>query len=253
MVAKVKTAGVTLLVVGIAASVALGLSASPSIRTFGTLRELVEQHDAVAKVALGDVVSLPNTYGLGSLSQLRGEITILDGETWVSYRPVLAGDAPRVVSGADVGEEAGFLVTAHVAPERWRQSTIDVPFSSEDLEPVLQKLVAANGLGGVDLPFRIEGRFQTLTLAIIDGRKLPHGPVSPDQMKKASYLQTEKSVNATLVGFMAAQADGRFTQAGTRIHVHAVVPSRRATGHAETFAAASGATLWLPMAPYGQR
>jgi alpha-acetolactate decarboxylase len=252
MVAKVRTAGVTLVVVAIAASVALALAPSPPVRTFGTIRQLVDLHDDASKVVLADVVSLPGTYGLGSLSQLRGEVTILDGVTWISYRPVLPGESPRVVSGPDIGEEAGFLVTANVAPERWRQVKIDVPFSSETLEPLLQKLVAANGLGGVDLPFRIDGRFETLTLAIIDGRKLPRGPLSPDQMNKANYLQTEKGVEATFVGFMAAQSDGRFTHPGTRVHVHAVVPSRRATGHAQTFAAAAGATLWLPTAPYGQ-
>jgi len=124
-------------VVAIAASVALALAPSPPVRTFGTIRQLVDLHDDASKVVLADVVSLPGTYGLGSLSQLRGEVTILDGVTSISYRPVLPGESPRVVSGPDIGEEAGFLVTANVAPERWRQVKIDVPFSSETLEPLL--------------------------------------------------------------------------------------------------------------------
>src|SRR6478609_8787029 len=85
----------------IAASVALALAASPRIRTYGTIQQLVSQHDVVAKVALADVLSTPHAYALGSLSHLRGEITILDGQAWVAYRPVLASDGPRVVTGEE--------------------------------------------------------------------------------------------------------------------------------------------------------
>ena len=178
----------------------------------------------------------PHAQGLGSVSDLRGEITILDGEAWLSYPPVRDGDAPKVVASKDSREQAGFLVVTHMAPSRWRQVKTSTALSAEGLEAALRPLVAQSGLAGADLPFRIDGRFTSLTLAIVDGRK-------------ANYLQTETAVDGTLVGFLAAKDDERFTHAGTRVHVHAVVPSRRATGHAQAFTLAPGATVWLPAAP----
>ena len=67
-------------------------------------------------------------------------------------------------------------------------------------------------------------------------------------MQQANVLQTETSVDATLIGFFAATSDERITHPGTRVHVHAVAPSRRATGHARASTLAPGATLWLPAA-----
>jgi alpha-acetolactate decarboxylase len=151
-----------------------------------------------------------------------------------------------VVASPDVSERAGFLVVAHVDPARWREVKLSAPISSDNLESVLVKLVTETGLGGVDLPFRIEGRFSTLTLAIVDGRKLPPGPSPAEALKKANHLQTETDVNATLVGFLAAKPDERFTHPGKRVHVHAVVEARRMTGHAQAFKAPAGVRVWLP-------
>jgi acetolactate decarboxylase len=211
-------------------------TATPSLATYGTIGRLLREGDAAPKVVLADVLREPHAHGLGSVSELRGEITILDGEAWLSYPPVRDGDAPKVVASKDSREQAGFLVVTHVAPARWRQTKTSTALSAEGLEAALQALVAKNGLAGADIPFRIDGRFTSLTLAIVDG-------------KKGNRLQTETSVDGTLVGFLAAKDDERFTHAGTRVHVHAVVASRRATGHAQAFTLAPGATVWLPAAP----
>ena len=79
MSARARTIGSALLGATIVASVALALVPAAPIRTYGTIRQLIEQHDVAAKVTLSDVVGVPHVYGLGSLSHLRGEITILDG------------------------------------------------------------------------------------------------------------------------------------------------------------------------------
>ena len=218
----------------------------PPVTVYGTVRQLVGQHDTAAKVQLAEVLRTPHAFGLGSLSDLRGEITIADGTAWLSYPPAAPGGAPKVVVSSDSPERAGFLVAAHVDPGRWREVKMSAPISSDTLEPILVKLVAETGLGGVDLPFRIEGRFTTLTIAITDGRKVPPGPTSEGALKKANDLQTEADVTATLIGFLAAKPDERFTHARTRIHVHAIVSARHMTGHAQAFTAAAGAKLWLP-------
>jgi hypothetical protein len=228
------------------AAIAAVVGAPPSVSTFGTIRQLVRERDATPKVVLADVLRRPHAHGLGSISGLRGEITIVDGTAWLSYPPAAAGGAPKVVASKDSREQAGFLVATHYAPAQWRRVTVGEALTADNLEAALGRLIAQYGLAGTDVPFRIDGRLSTLTLAIVDGRKLPPGASSPDAMKQANYLRTEAGVDATLVGFFAAASDERFTHPGTRVHVHAVVPSRRATGHARAFVVAPGATLWLP-------
>jgi alpha-acetolactate decarboxylase len=230
-------------------ALALALPATggqPPVTVYGTIGQLVGQHDVGPKVQLAEVLRTPHAFALGSLSDLRGEITIADGTAWLSYPPAAAGGAPRVVVSSDSPERAGFLVAAHVDPGRWREVKMSAPISSENVESILVKLVAQTGLGGVDLPFRIEGHFATLTIAITDGRKVPPGPTSEEALKKANTLQAETDVTATLVGFLAAKPDERFTHARTRLHVHAIIGARHMTGHAQAFTATAGAKLWLP-------
>jgi len=221
----------------------------PQVTVYGTIGQVVRQRDVAAKVELAEVLRTPHAFALGSLSDLRGEITIVDGTVWLSYpppAPSAPGGAPKVVVSSDSAERAGFLVAAHVDPSRWREVKLSAPITSDNLESMLVKLAAENGLGGADLPFRIEGRLSTLTLAIIDGRRVPPGPSSAEVLQKANYLQTEADVPATLIGFLAAKPDERFTHPGQRIHVHAVVEARRMTGHAQAFKAPAGVRLWLP-------
>jgi alpha-acetolactate decarboxylase len=232
------------------AAVAVDPAQSP--RTFGTIPQLVRQRDAQPKVDLAEVLREPHAYGLGSLSDLRGEITILDGAAWLSYPPARTGDRPRVVESRKSHESAAFLVVARAAPAEWRQVQIADGLTSERFEAILASILRRQGLSGTALPFRVDGRFSALTLAIADGRKLPPGPGSEEIMKQANFLEEvsdPQGVDGTLVGFYEPDSDGRFTHAGTHTHVHAIVPARRATGHAQAFTIASGATLWLPAHP----
>jgi acetolactate decarboxylase len=237
---------IALVVAGLAAA---AVAATSAVETFGTIRQLVGERDSAPKVTLADVLRRPHAHGLGSLSGLRGEITILDGAAWLSYPPARDGAAPRVVTSPASREKAGFLVAAHVEPKQWQKIVIAGALSSENLETIVARTAVQLALGDIDVPFRIDGKFSTLTLAIADGRKLPPGATSPDAMQKANHLATETGVDGTLVGFLAARADERFTHPGTRVHAHAIVPSRRATGHARAFAMAPGATLSLAAPP----
>ena len=226
-------------------------AAGPDLRTYGTVDALIRNHDAAPKVVLTEVLSRPHAYGLGSLSDLRGEITILDGTAWMSFPPERPGDDRRVEVSRDGAAEAGFLVAAYVDSAQWKPVKIAGPLASETFDGAFQQLAAQNGLGDAPFPFLIEGQFPTLTLAIADGRRLASGPGSEAALQAANYLEQEVGagggVEGTLVGFYTPTADARFTHPGARTHVHAVIPARRATGHAAAFTVAPGATLWLPI------
>jgi acetolactate decarboxylase len=229
--------------------VALVSADSESPRSFGSVDRLVKQHDFAPKVTLAQVLEQPHAYGLGSLSDLRGEITIVDGKVWLAFPPprdVTPAPAPRVVTEGAAAEKAGFLVAAHVAPDGWTKVQLTDPLSSKDVDSLLARAARAHGLDDRELVFRVKGTLEKLTLAIIDGRRVPPGPGSEATMETANVLQrVTPGADVELVGFYSPAAESSFTHAGQHAHVHAVVPREHATGHAEEFVLRPGAMLWL--------
>lgn len=220
----------------------------PGVETFGTIAQLVRDHDASAKVDLGTVTRLPHAYALGSLEDLRGEITIVDGDVWLAYPPARPGAAVRVQKATGESASAAFLVATH-ADERADWTAVELPdgIASREAAVRLAKLARERGLDGRPVPFRLDGVFTSLTLAIVDGRLVPPGPGTEESMKKANVIETHARARGTLVGFCSfAPGASTFTHPGTPCHVHAVLPEDRATGHAQDFVVAAGATLWMP-------
>jgi acetolactate decarboxylase len=228
-----------------------GAAGPPEVETFGSIAQLVRDRDASAKVDLAAVIRRPHAYALGSLEDLRGEITIVDGAVWLSYPPARPGAAVRVETGPSTNEAAAFLVVTH-ADERADWTAIDLPagLASRDAAGRLARWARERGLGGLEgrpVPFRIDGAFTSLTLAIVDGRLVPPGPGTEEAMKKAQVIETHGRAHGTLVGFCSFAPPGSaFTHPGQPCHVHAALPDERATGHAQDFVVAPGATLWMP-------
>jgi len=220
----------------------------PEVETFGSVAQLVRDRDVSGKVDLASVTRVPHAYALGSLEDLRGEITIVDGTVWLSYPPARPGAAVRVETAAGASEAAAFLVATH-ADERADWTAIDLPdgLASREAAARLARWARERGLEGRPVPFRLDGAFSSLTLAIVDGRLLPAGPGTEESMKKAQSIETHARARGTLVGFCwFAPGGSTFTHPGQPCHVHAVLPEERATGHAQDFVVAPGAKLWMP-------
>lgn len=217
--------------------------------SFGDVGRLVREHDASAKVALAQVLARPHAFGLGSLSGLRGEITIVDGTAWLAYPPALPDAPMKVVSGTASTENAGFLAVTYVDPAGWKKVPLPEGVGSSNLEAVLPEAARRNGVKGATFAFKIEGVLRAITLAVIDGRKLSSGPGTEASMDAANVLQNEADTPGTLVGFYSAATSSPFTHPGKHAHVHAVLPDKKASGHAKDFKLAPGATLLIQANP----
>lgn len=226
--------------------VALVAAEAESPQSFGDVGRLIREHDVGTKVTLARVLQQPHAYGLGSLSNLRGEITIVDGEPWLAYPPKSPQQDVRVVTEGVTTEKAAFLVATHVDPDAWTRVVLPDGVSSKDLELTLVRAARVHGLQDRELVFRVMGRLEALTLSIVDGRRVPPGPGSEQTLKDANVIRTvEAGAEAELVGFYTPADESPFTHPGKHTHVHAVVEKERATGHAQDFALRGGAVLWL--------
>jgi len=223
--------------------------APPPVETYGSIKGLTQNHDLAPKITLSDVQRSANAYGLGSLSDLRGEITFLDGVAWLAYPPPAgSSEAPRGVSSLQSSETAAFLAVSHVPPAAWHAFGLDAALTSEQLQATIERLLppARKKKGARPFPFRVEGHFQQVTLAIVDGRGLPPDARGEAAVEKANLLQALREVDGTVVGFYAPKDGAAFNHAKKRVHAHVVLPRNQISGHLQTFVIAPGATLLFP-------
>jgi alpha-acetolactate decarboxylase len=195
-------------------------------------------------VTLAEVLSEPNAHGVGALSGLEGEITILNGQAWIA-RPEGTGlrvDGPR----ADSADGAAFLTVTHV--DAWTEFPIEQSLQQKALEDFIVQCAVRNGVDPhLPFPFQIEGQVTDLQVHVIN-RECPMRPgarLTTDQ--RAWRYQLESPVPATIVGFYAADSVGELTHPGTSIHAHAIfeVNGEPVTAHVERIAVDGGAMLRL--------
>jgi acetolactate decarboxylase len=220
-------------------------SASVEIETFGVLRELMHGGDTSAVVRLETLEANSDRVGVGALSGLRGEITMLPGEVLVAYP---AGpDSSRTVVLSAAGEGAALLATARVP--RWQTITLSHDVAWEHFDATLESLATASGLHAAEaFPFIVDGTVRGLEWHVIDGARIPPGASGHAAHHAAAIRHTLDEGTATLVGFYSDHHQGVFTHMDSRTHVHARVPDPSSSGHVEHADIVAGATVRLPAA-----
>lgn len=213
------------------------------LRGWGTLRAALRDGEDQARVAVAEVAR-PDTYALGALEGLAGEVTVLDGEVWVTR-----GDAEHPVTrhGPSSDERATVLFAFEV--QRWRELLV-----AEDVDPSeLDSYVAARAReAGLDLtrpfPFRIEGGLVHLDMHVVAGECPIRARQLGTEASAGAYQLHAAATPGRLLGIFADHSAGVVCHMGSRTHVHAVLDTDGGlTGHVETVGLARGAVLLLPL------
>jgi alpha-acetolactate decarboxylase len=213
-------------------------SSPPSLEIFGSLHETM-MGGAAPAVEL-DRLDLHNAIAVGALSELRGEITVVDRRIWTAYPD---GAGVRVVDSDASTEKAALLVVAR--PKEWRELAV-----SEDVAPasVGSYLVErARALGwDVTKPtaVRIDGPLVALDWHVVDGSQISPGADHAAHMQAARRGHLEKA-DATLVGFVSTEHAGVITHVGEVAHLHLVDGAKRLTGHVDAVGLAKAARVRL--------
>ena len=211
-------------------------------RVFGTLHALMHEGKTGPEVALSSIAPGPPAYAVGALSELRGEVTVLDDVVWLAY-PNDDGTA-RVTKVRTTGEQAALLVTANVAA--WRRIPIAVAVAPDKLDDEIERLAQAND---VDLtrpvPLLIEGDFADLDWHVIDGRKMATAKTH-EEHAAAAVRGSVMRAKGTLVGFFSTRHQGVFTHMSKKTHFHVVLPAEGVSGHVDAVTLLQGATLLVP-------
>jgi acetolactate decarboxylase len=199
------------------------------------MRVALKQGKSEGRVALQDVVRA-HSFGVGALAGLEGEVTIIDGQTFLA----LADDEGLQVRNSTATDEATLLVLAEV--ENWQVHTLPACADYSELEVAIAAALTENGFElNQPTPFRITGEAVHVELHVIRG----NCPIANPSGAKPWRLETQAQ-DIDLVGFFAEDSAGKLTHHTHRSHAHVVALDQSFCGHLDEIALTAGAFLWLP-------
>jgi hypothetical protein len=212
---------------------------APDVQVWGALHAIMAEGRVGATVRLADVAG-PHVYAIGALSELRGEILIIDDRKLASYA---AGGHVRLDEDARA-ESATLLVAARVPS--WIRVPIREDIPAAELDERIARMAAAAGMDpGKPFPFQIEGRFRDVAWHVQGGEHLP-AAASHDERMAAALRGTSATADGVALGFYSTAHAGVFTHMGRRTHVHALLPALGIAGHCDEIGIAAGSVLLLP-------
>jgi len=215
---------------------------SGELEQWGTLQAALRDGHVEGRVRVGDVAR-EGIFAVGALEGLQGEITIMNGEIWISE-----GSAERAVTtrGQVSDAQATVLFAAEVL--EWQ----DVPVDADVDPSVFDAFLAEQALSaGIDpsqpFPFVVEGDLEHLSLHVIAGECPIRARMLGADAKSPPYQLHAEATAGRLVGIYAPDSGGVVCHAGSKSHVHALLEDDGGlTGHVESVGLAAGALLRLP-------
>lgn len=193
-----------------------------AVQVTAAMRNVMWKGELGAKIRLDTISDREGLTGVGPLTGLRGELMIVDGESYVSR--VTGDGAMRVERTYDAG--APFFVRANI--REWRE--VALPADVKTI-PELQRFVDERTEDDAR-PFalKIEGRIESATIHV---QNLPEGTrvSSPKEAHSGQVKYRLGPGAATIVGFFSTEHQGVFTHHDTFLHLHLLTGDGAMMGH----------------------
>jgi len=216
----------------------LSAGANSDVRVLGEMRRMFTARDIGPNVDLAGVNKDPHLYALGPLAGLKGEVTVSDGQVFVSKAN---GKKPIVTIEPHV--KSVFLV--YVSVPAWR--SVDIP-ESVRTEKDLAMFVESQLPRDTRSAFRDEGNALTARYHIQNyqgsAKALTH-----EAHDAAKVFLDLTNAPVELVGFFTNREGdgGSFVHMGQTTHIHIISKDRKQMGHLESITLGTGAKLLLPV------
>lgn len=189
-----------------------------TVEHYGTLRSIKHEGDISAKVKL-DTVDHTNLYGIGALAKMKGEITVVNGQVYVSK----VMDSTAVI-GSSENVNASLFVFGHI--DQWDTLTVT---GGDDLELLIASTLKERKIDN-PTPFMVIGKLEMLEYHIIN---LDSKSTDFSDHKAGAFTDTFKNRQVMILGFYANDAQGVYTHHDSKIHAHFVDPSSSLNGHVD--------------------
>lgn len=169
-----------------------------------------------------DSLAVPGIYGLGPLEYLQGEITLVDGRSFISY---MENDSTVVVEES-THVSAPFFVHQHVS--EW--DTLVLGADVVDLLTLDAFLTKRYADREAPFFFRLKGKLTEATAHVMD---VPPGTIinGPGDAHASQKRFAVNDAEVELIGVFSMQHKTVFTHHDSNIHVHLITSDRTLMGH----------------------
>ncbi len=214
-------------------------SSTATVKQYGGMRDALRMGNTQSRITFEEVSSKPHAFAVGALTELEGEITIVDGQILVATTP----DGATAASAPGAPEQSATLLTLSYV-ENWVKDTIppDMGF-----ETAVETVAKRNGVDtDKPFPFYVYAQTNSFDLHVING----FCPVaSPDLPKEDQPWRLHgKQAGLLVVGFFAKNQEGVMTHHGSNIHMHGIDTSGKdvVSGHLDSIDVIPGSTIFVP-------
>jgi acetolactate decarboxylase len=209
---------------------------SNRVNVVGTMRSVMHGGDLRPTLNLDTLKNKEHLYGVGPLSFLRGEITILDGKSYLSR---VASDTTMQVDSS-FNATAPFFVFANVTS--WRE--VIVPEGILTDSSIERYLALVTGDRTEPFTFKLSGVVETARIHVVN---LPEGAkvANSDDAHLGQQDYILKNQPADVVGFYSTKHQGIFTHHSSNTHMHLITTDKQMMGHVDGVTFQKGVKLWV--------
>lgn len=200
------------------------------------MRNVMWKGELAEKIHLDTISNKEGLMGIGPMAYLKGEITICDGEAYISR--VLTDSTMIVEKTYDVG--APFFV--HYNVKEWEAQSL--PDSIKNIAQLEAFIVEVSQGMPAPFAFKLEGEIAS---GIIHIQNLADGSVvtSPQEAHAGQTNYKLGHEAAKVVGFYSQEHKAVFTHHDTFLHLHLITSDEKKMGHLDEVEF-EAMTLYLP-------
>jgi alpha-acetolactate decarboxylase len=220
-----------------------GFIYAETFQSYGHFKNMIMSKNLEGRVALEPLnLDTKGTYAVGAFANAAGEITVFDGEFFMSYGKT---GLKKVFKTIKKDEKSMLLAT--MRPKEFYdggiidEEMIDV-FFYDELE-----IRASKTKIDMTKPFMfiLEGEFSEVTWHIINGKNTDK-PIPGKKFKMMKKIFSKHdSIKGKVIGFYHKGPQGIFTHPGENYHGHFISQDGSQAGHIDTFSVTEGMKIKL--------
>jgi acetolactate decarboxylase len=185
------------------------------------MRDVMWKGDLKGKIAT-DSLNYKETYGLGPIEFLKGEILVFEGQTFVSK---VVDSISHKVSKSPSASAPFFVYSTNS-----HLKAVHLPETYDTLNSIENYIDSVYKNYGQPLLIRIDGVFNEMKLHSVN---LPEGKQvsSPDDAHQGLTQYDFKNISGSLIGFFSRNHKAVFTHHDSFFHAHFISDDRQVLGH----------------------
>jgi hypothetical protein len=214
-----------------------------NISVHGNFKRMLHAGDVSGKINLASLQVFSNSYGVGALAGLQGEILVWNGTILITPGESISGSTQP----PQANDQAALLITAQVM--EWEGLQVPGNMTLDEFERFLVDAASSIGIDTKKpFPFLLTGEITNYTWHVVTGAAKRHGVGTMHQQGHAgNRIFSGGKIKGKLVGFYSSEElEGVISHPGERLHIHFTDDEIKISGHLDTFGVRKGATLLLP-------